>query len=269
MDVRWSAVLLSAAAGAAQSGRPLLVTVDDLPMGAGRLHTDAADRREVTEGLLAVLAKHQVQGGRVRRLGQREERRRPRDPRALARGRARARQPLARPPRLLAHRRGDLHRRRRGRARRAPGPARSPPTEGALLPLPLPARGRNGGEARRDARLPRAQRPDQRPGDDRQPGLVVRGDAGSRPRRGGDAAARERRRRRVPARAAHRDPHPVAARRRAVRARHAPGAAAARQRGRRGAVGRAVLLGRAGAGTASRPPTRCSPIPRSPRRTVS
>ena len=55
-----AAVLLSAAAEAAAPVRPLLVTVDDLPMGAGRLHTEAADRRAVTEGLLAVLAKHRV-----------------------------------------------------------------------------------------------------------------------------------------------------------------------------------------------------------------
>jgi uncharacterized protein (TIGR02246 family) len=47
-------------AAAAPTGRPLLVTVDDLPMGAGRLHTDAAERREITEKLLAALAKHRV-----------------------------------------------------------------------------------------------------------------------------------------------------------------------------------------------------------------
>jgi uncharacterized protein (TIGR02246 family) len=54
------AALLSAAAGAAQPGRPLLVTVDDLPMGAGRLHTEPAERREITGKLLAALAKHRV-----------------------------------------------------------------------------------------------------------------------------------------------------------------------------------------------------------------
>jgi uncharacterized protein (TIGR02246 family) len=72
------AVLLSAVAGAAQPGRPLLVTVDDLPMGGGRLHTDAGERRAVTEALLAVLAKHQVKAvgfvvwGNVRNAADRE-----------------------------------------------------------------------------------------------------------------------------------------------------------------------------------------------------
>ena len=51
----------SAALAAAPAGRPLLVTVDDLPMGAGgRLHGSADERRAITERLLAVLAKHQV-----------------------------------------------------------------------------------------------------------------------------------------------------------------------------------------------------------------
>jgi len=50
----------SAAMAAGQAGRPLLVTVDDLPMGAGRLHTEAGERREITEALLAVLARHGV-----------------------------------------------------------------------------------------------------------------------------------------------------------------------------------------------------------------
>ncbi len=54
---------LAAAAGreaTATSGRPLLVTVDDLPVGAARLHTEPAERLRITEGLLAVLAKHRV-----------------------------------------------------------------------------------------------------------------------------------------------------------------------------------------------------------------
>jgi uncharacterized protein (TIGR02246 family) len=48
------------AAGAPTPARPLLITVDDLPI-AGRLHEDAAERRRITEGLLAALAKHQIQ----------------------------------------------------------------------------------------------------------------------------------------------------------------------------------------------------------------
>jgi peptidoglycan-N-acetylglucosamine deacetylase len=56
-----AAALLSGMALAAEKpGRPLLVTVDDLPVGAGRLHTDVAERRAITEGLLAVLEKHGV-----------------------------------------------------------------------------------------------------------------------------------------------------------------------------------------------------------------
>jgi peptidoglycan/xylan/chitin deacetylase (PgdA/CDA1 family) len=39
--------------------RPLLVTVDDLPMGA-RFHEDAAERRRVTDGLLEALARHRI-----------------------------------------------------------------------------------------------------------------------------------------------------------------------------------------------------------------
>ncbi len=52
--------LLGSAAAAAQHGRPLLVTVDDLPVAGGALHTEAADRDRVTDGLLAALAKHHV-----------------------------------------------------------------------------------------------------------------------------------------------------------------------------------------------------------------
>jgi peptidoglycan/xylan/chitin deacetylase (PgdA/CDA1 family) len=44
----------------AEAARPLVVTVDDLPVGGGPLHSGAADRVRVTDGLLAVLAKHRV-----------------------------------------------------------------------------------------------------------------------------------------------------------------------------------------------------------------
>ncbi len=44
---------------AATPARPLLVTVDDLPI-ASSLHADPAERRRITQGLLAALAKHHV-----------------------------------------------------------------------------------------------------------------------------------------------------------------------------------------------------------------
>jgi uncharacterized protein (TIGR02246 family) len=43
-----------------QPGRPLLVTVDDLPVAAGSLHADAAERERITSELLAALGKHRV-----------------------------------------------------------------------------------------------------------------------------------------------------------------------------------------------------------------
>lgn len=52
---------MTAAAGdGPANGRPLLVTVDDLPVAGGSLHIDAAERARVTSDLLAVLAAHQV-----------------------------------------------------------------------------------------------------------------------------------------------------------------------------------------------------------------
>jgi len=54
------ALLAGSALPAAESGRPLLITVDDLPVAAGNLHTDPAERERITRGLLAVLAKHHV-----------------------------------------------------------------------------------------------------------------------------------------------------------------------------------------------------------------
>jgi peptidoglycan-N-acetylglucosamine deacetylase len=39
---------------------PVLVSVDDLPIGSGALHPDPAERERITRGLLDVLAKHQV-----------------------------------------------------------------------------------------------------------------------------------------------------------------------------------------------------------------
>jgi len=40
--------------------RPLLVTVDDLPIASGSLHRDPAERERITRGLLEVLARHHV-----------------------------------------------------------------------------------------------------------------------------------------------------------------------------------------------------------------
>jgi peptidoglycan/xylan/chitin deacetylase (PgdA/CDA1 family)/ketosteroid isomerase-like protein len=42
------------------AARPLLVTVDDLPIAAGRLHRDPAERERITRGLLGALAKHRI-----------------------------------------------------------------------------------------------------------------------------------------------------------------------------------------------------------------
>lgn len=53
--------LLAAAARAQPSaGRPLLVTIDDLPISSSRLHTDPAERERITRGMLDVLRKHKV-----------------------------------------------------------------------------------------------------------------------------------------------------------------------------------------------------------------
>jgi peptidoglycan/xylan/chitin deacetylase (PgdA/CDA1 family)/ketosteroid isomerase-like protein len=53
-------VVPGAALGASASGRPLLVTVDDLPIAVGSLHPEAADRERLTRGLLAALERHDV-----------------------------------------------------------------------------------------------------------------------------------------------------------------------------------------------------------------
>jgi peptidoglycan/xylan/chitin deacetylase (PgdA/CDA1 family) len=59
------AVALVLLAGSALHGtepprRPLLISVDDLPVAGGDLHTDPAERERIANGLLAVLAKHHV-----------------------------------------------------------------------------------------------------------------------------------------------------------------------------------------------------------------
>src|SRR5687767_12915077 len=54
-------ILLGAAAHAQPpAGRPLLVTIDDLPISATRLHADPAERERITRGMLDVLRKHKV-----------------------------------------------------------------------------------------------------------------------------------------------------------------------------------------------------------------
>lgn len=40
--------------------RPILITIDDLPIAATDLHGDARERRAITEGMLKALAKHRV-----------------------------------------------------------------------------------------------------------------------------------------------------------------------------------------------------------------
>ena len=40
--------------------RPILITIDDLPIGLERLHPDPADRERITNGLLAALARHRI-----------------------------------------------------------------------------------------------------------------------------------------------------------------------------------------------------------------
>ena len=53
-------VLWMATAVHADPRRPLLVTVDDLPIASGSLHRDPADRERITQELLAVLARHRI-----------------------------------------------------------------------------------------------------------------------------------------------------------------------------------------------------------------
>jgi len=52
--------LLGSNGRAQPQGRPLLVTVDDLPISATRLHPDPAERERITRGMLDVLRKHKV-----------------------------------------------------------------------------------------------------------------------------------------------------------------------------------------------------------------
>jgi peptidoglycan/xylan/chitin deacetylase (PgdA/CDA1 family) len=47
-------------AEANRAARPLLISVDDLPVAGGDLHIDPAERTRIADGLLAALAKHHV-----------------------------------------------------------------------------------------------------------------------------------------------------------------------------------------------------------------
>jgi len=51
---------LTGAGAAEPAGRPLLISVDDLPVAGGGLHTDPGERELITRGLLAALAKHHI-----------------------------------------------------------------------------------------------------------------------------------------------------------------------------------------------------------------
>ncbi len=53
------ALAAPAPSGAPLPPRPILITVDDLPIAAA-LHTDPAERERITRGMLAALAKHRV-----------------------------------------------------------------------------------------------------------------------------------------------------------------------------------------------------------------
>jgi peptidoglycan/xylan/chitin deacetylase (PgdA/CDA1 family) len=58
-----AAILLAASLvlrAAEAPARPLLVSVDDLPIGGGGRHPDPAERRTITEGLLTALARHHI-----------------------------------------------------------------------------------------------------------------------------------------------------------------------------------------------------------------
>ena len=55
-----TALLVAVALVAAPAPRPILISVDDLPIASGKLHPDPAERLKITHELLAVLAKHHV-----------------------------------------------------------------------------------------------------------------------------------------------------------------------------------------------------------------
>ena len=171
------------------TSRPLVVTVDDLPIAGGSLHREPAERERITRELLAALARHDIRAvglvtwgnvvGRERRCASRD----------VARCRTRAGQPLVLPPGLYADR--PARSSSPTRSERPAGSGASPRgarAAGALLSLSDASRGRDAGEAVGDAGLPGAQRAAQSSGDDRQCRRVVRAAVG-RARVAGDEAA--------------------------------------------------------------------------------
>jgi hypothetical protein len=60
------ALTLALLLAAAVPARPILITVDDLPLSTG-LHRTPAEREAVTRGLLAALARHGIRAvGQIR-----------------------------------------------------------------------------------------------------------------------------------------------------------------------------------------------------------
>lgn len=60
LSLRGAAAAPSSSPAPPPALRPILVTIDDLPVAAPRLHSDPRDRAEVTRDLLAVLSRHCV-----------------------------------------------------------------------------------------------------------------------------------------------------------------------------------------------------------------
>jgi peptidoglycan/xylan/chitin deacetylase (PgdA/CDA1 family)/ketosteroid isomerase-like protein len=55
-----ASLLLALTLGATPTARPVLITVDDLPIASSALHPDPAERERITRELLAALKKHQI-----------------------------------------------------------------------------------------------------------------------------------------------------------------------------------------------------------------
>ena len=247
-------------AAQATKGRPLLVTVDDLPVAGRAASGDAAARRATTDALLAVLRTHRIPAVAFVIAGNVKT---PDDEALLQRW-------LDAGHELGSHSRthpsytaltteaylADLAA-ARSHPHRVPRAARQ---DAALLPLPVPARRRHAGEGDGGPRRPGRGRRAQRAGHHRQPGLVVRHAVG---RRGGERRRRRHRRGAagLPGRAPPRGEHGGSRRRRAART---PGARRcccctptrwARRTGTRCSPGwRRTAI-------ASPPRTRCSPTP--------
>ena len=55
-----SLVILIATVGPVAAERPILITVDDLPIASGSFHPDPEERKAHTRDLLDVLARHEI-----------------------------------------------------------------------------------------------------------------------------------------------------------------------------------------------------------------